>query len=142
MCFLEILNKENKMKIKEWENYVFNKYNAKKIKDVSDLKVYFTNPMHYFDCFTINSIVENHFNDEEFYSAYVFEDSKISKRKNLIINEYASWKTTIVFLASQDGSNISDIYFHSSGALNNDEYSRFLKEITYKSGLKKKNMTL
>lgn len=68
------------MKIKDWEDYVIKKYNAQKIENFIELKKYLTSPENYAFNFTPEEITEMEIMNDEYYSAYVFDENIIAKR--------------------------------------------------------------
>lgn len=83
------------MKIKNWENYITKKYNAKKVEDFLQLKKYLTNQLNYSHNFTPEEITETEILNDEYYAAYVFDENNISK-KRLTTYHNSGWNTTIV----------------------------------------------
>ena len=116
------------MKIKEWESYVFQKYAAKKINQFSDLKEYLTDERNYTHNFTPEEITETEITNENYYSAYVFDENKIAHR-NVSSHDNSGWNTTIVFLASNDKVNITDYFIHESNGLTRKEMDKFCIDI-------------
>lgn len=116
------------MKITEWENYVITKYNVKKIDDFLELKKYLTSPENYAFNFTPEEITETIIMNDEYYSAYVFNENDIAKR---VVNsqDNSGWITTIVFLASNDNVNISKYFIHESNGLTREEMDKFCEDI-------------
>lgn len=116
------------MKIKDWEKYVTEKYNAHKIDNFIELKKYLTSPRNYAHNFTPEEITETVIMDNEYYSAYVFDENIIAKRK-VISNDNSGWNTTIVFLASKDKVTISKYFIHDSNGLTSEEMDNFCNDI-------------
>ena len=116
------------MKIKDWEKYVTERYNAHKIDNFIELKKYLTSPRNYAHNFTPEEITETVIMDNEYYSAYVFDENIIAKRK-VISNDNSGWNTTIVFLASKDKVTISKYFIHDSNGLTNEEMDNFCNDI-------------
>lgn len=116
------------MKIKEWENYIFKKYKAIKLKKFFHLKNYLTNQENYSHNFNPEEITETEINNNEFYSAYVFDENIIANRI-VQSNDNSGWKTTIIFLASKDKVNISNYFIHESNGLTRLEMNNFCKDI-------------
>ncbi len=116
------------MKIKNWENHVYKKYGAEKIENFSDLKNYLTSPKNYAHNFTPGEITEGYIENDEFYSAYVFDEYKIANRSFMTYRN-TCWTTTIVFLASKDTVNISNYFIHTAGGLTEEELSKFYNDI-------------
>lgn len=116
------------MKITEWEKYVTTKYNAKKIDDFLELKKYLTSPENYAFNFTPEEITETIIINDEYYSAYVFNENDIAKRV-VKSQDNSGWITTIVFLASIDNVNISKYFIHESNGLTREEMDKFCEDI-------------
>lgn len=116
------------MKIKDWENYVIKKYGAQKEDDFLQLKKYLTNSLSYSYNFTPEEITETEISNSEYYSAYIFDENKIAKRK-VLSHDNSGWKTTIVFLASKDKVNICNYFIHESNGLTREEMDKFCKDI-------------
>lgn len=116
------------MKIKDWEKYVTEKYGAHKIDNFIELKKYLTSPRNYAHNFTPEEITETVIMDNEYYSAYVFDENIIAKRK-VISNDNSGWNTTIVFLASKDKVTISKYFIHDSNGLTSEEMDNFCNDI-------------
>ncbi len=116
------------MKIKDWEKYVTEKYNAHKIDNFIELKKYLTSPRNYAHNFTPEEITETVIMDNEYYSAYVFDENIIAKRK-VTSNDNSGWNTTIVFLASKDKVTISKYFIHDSNGLTSEEMDNFCNDI-------------
>lgn len=116
------------MKIKDWEKYVYKKYNAIKINNFLDLKKYLTSSLNYAHNFTPEEITETEISNEDFYAAYVFDENKIAGR-NVLSKDNSGWNTTIVFIASKDRSTISDYFIHESNGLYRSEMDKFCREI-------------
>lgn len=116
------------MKNKDWEKYVTEKYNAHKIDNFIELKKYLTSPRNYAHNFTPEEITETVIMDNEYYSAYVFDENIIAKRK-VISNDNSGWNTTIVFLASKDKVTISKYFIHDSNGLTSEEMDNFCNDI-------------
>lgn len=116
------------MKIKDWEKYIVKKYNAIKINDFVDLKKYLTNQENYAHNFTPEEITETVIMNDEYYSAYVFDESKIAHRQ-VQSTDNSGWNTTVVFIASYDKVNISDYYIHESNGLTRLEMDEFCRDI-------------
>lgn len=116
------------MTIKDWEQYVFKKYKAKKIENFLELKRYLTNPLHYAHNFTPEEITETEILNDEYYAAYVFDEDIIAGRK--VVSEIDScWNETIIFLASEDAVNISEWSMHTSNGLTDSELTSFCDDI-------------
>lgn len=116
------------MKIIDWERYVFKKYGAIKITQLTDLKKYLTDPDNYSFNFTPEIITETEIMNDEYYSSYVFDENKISNRK-VKSRDNSGWNTIIVFLASNDKVNISKYFIHESNGLTREEMNMFCKDI-------------
>lgn len=116
------------MKIKNWENYITKKYNAKKVEDFLQLKKYLTNQLNYSHNFTPEEITETEILNDEYYAAYVFDENNISK-KRLTTYHNSGWNTTIVFLASKDKINISNYFVHESNGVPRNAMNDFCKDI-------------
>lgn len=116
------------MKIKDWEDYVIKKYNAQKIENFIDLKKYLSDPLNYAHNFTPEEITEMEIMNDEYYSAYVFDENIIAKRV-VFSHSNSGWNTTIVFLASDDKENISNYFIHESNGLTREEMDKFCKDI-------------
>ena len=116
------------MKIKDWENYVINKYGAQKVDDVLKLKQYLTNQFSYSYNFTPEEITETEITNEDYYSAYVFNEDEIAHRK-VISHDNSGWKTTIIFIASNDKINISNYFIHESNGLTREEMDKFCNDV-------------
>ncbi len=116
------------MKIKDWEKYIIKKYDAIKINDFVDLKKYLTNQENYAHNFTPEEITETVIMNDEYYSAYVFDESKIAHRQ-VQSTDNSGWSTTVVFIASYDKVNISDYYIHGSNGLTRHEMDEFCRDI-------------
>ena len=115
------------MKIKDWEKYVTEKYNAHKIDNFIELKKYLTSPRNYAHNFTPEEITETVIMDNEYYSAYVFDESKIANRE--VVTKYEScWNKLIVVLASNDNINISNYCINTAGGLTDEESIRFYRD--------------
>ena len=116
------------MKIKDWENYVIKKYGAKKVENILQLKNYLSDEENYIHNFTPEEITETEILNEEYYAAYVFDESKIAKRK--VETKYEScWNKLIIILASKDKINISNYCINTAGGLTNEESSKFYNDI-------------
>lgn len=116
------------MKIKDWENYIINKYGAQKVEDFIQLKNYLSDQKNYAHNFTPEEITESEISNKEYYAAYVFDESNIAKRK--VETKYESgWNKLIVILASKDKINISDYCINTAGGLTDEESSRFYNDI-------------
>lgn len=116
------------MKINDWENYVYEKYDAIKATKFEDLKNYVSDQRNYAHNFTPEEVTEGEISNEDYYAAYVFDESKIAKRK--VITKYEScWKKLIVVLASKDKINISNYCINTAGGLNDEESIRFYRDI-------------
>lgn len=116
------------MKINKWEKYIYEKYNATKVNNFLDLKKYLSNPLNYAHNFTPEEITETEISNEDFYAAYVFDESNIAKRK--VETKYEScWNKLIVILASKDKVNISDYCINTAGGLTDEESIKFYNEI-------------
>ena len=116
------------MRIKDWENYVTKKYNAQKIDNFLELKQYLSDSENYAHNFTPNEITETEISNDEYYSAYVFDESIIAKRV-VVSHINSGWNTTVVFLASKDKLNISNYFIHESNGLTRAEMDAFCKDI-------------
>lgn len=116
------------MKIIDWERYVFKKYGAIKITQLTDLKKYLTDPDNYSFNFTPEIITETEIMNDEYYSSYVFDENKIANRK-VKSRDNSGWNTVIVFLASNDKVNISKYFIHESNGLTREEMDMFCKDI-------------
>ena len=116
------------MKIKDWEKYVTEKYGAIKVTNFVDLKKYLSDQKNYAHNFTPEEITETVIMDNEYYSAYVFDENIIAKRK-VISNDNSGWNTTIVFLASKDKVTISKYFIHDSNGLTSEEMDNFCNDI-------------
>ena len=116
------------MKIIDWERYVFKKYGAIKITQLTDLKKYLTDPDNYSFNFTPEIITETEIMNDEYYSSYVFDENKIANRK-VKSRDNSGWNTVIVFLASNDKVNISKYFIHESNGLTREEMNMFCKDI-------------
>lgn len=116
------------MKIQDWENYVTQKYNAQKIDNFLELKKHLSDPAHYAHNFTPEELTETIISNDEYYSAYVFDESVIAKRE--VQTKYEScWNKLIVFLGSVDNVNISNYCINCAGGLTEDESSKFYHDI-------------
>lgn len=116
------------MKIKDWENYITNKYGAQKIEDFIQLREYLSDQRNYAHNFTPEEITETEISNDEYYAAYVFDESNIAKRK--VKTKYESgWNKLVVILASKDKINISDYCINTAGGLTDEESSRFYNDI-------------
>ncbi len=116
------------MKIKDWENYVIKKYNAQKIDNFLELKKYLSDLKNYAHNFTPEEITETEISNDEYYSAYVFDESIIAKRE--VQTKYEScWNKLIVILASVDNVNISNYCINTAGGLTEEESSKFYNDI-------------
>ena len=116
------------MRIKDWENYVIKKYNAQKIDNFLELKQYLSDPINYAHNFTPEEITETEISNDEYYSAYVFDESIIAKRE--VQTKYEScWNKLIVILASVDNVNISNYCINTAGGLTEKESSKFYNDI-------------
>lgn len=116
------------MKIKDWEKYIFKKYNAIKITDFGDLKKFTTNPMHYAHNFTPEEITEGEIFDEDFYAAYVFDENVIANRKT--ISKYDTcWNKLIIIISTKDNINITNYCINTAGGLTDEESSIFYNDI-------------
>jgi len=116
------------MKIKDWEKYVTEKYGAVKVTEFDDLKNYLSDPRNYAHNFTPEEITETEIMNDEYYGAYVFDESKIANRE--VITKYEScWNRLIVVLASDDKVNISNYCINAAGGLTDEESSRFYNDI-------------
>ncbi len=116
------------MKIKDWEDYVIKKYNAQKIENFIELKKYLSDPLNYAHNFTPEEITEMEIMNDEYYSAYVFDEDVIAKRK--VKTKYEScWNKLIVTLASKDKLTISNYCINSAGGLTDEESSIFYNDI-------------
>lgn len=116
------------MKIKEWEDYVFKKYDAIKLTNFFELKRYLTSQENYAHNFTPDEITETEITNEEFYAAYVFDENKIANRI-VISYDNSGWNTTVIFLASIDKINISNYFIHESNGLTRNEMELFCNDI-------------
>ena len=116
------------MKIKDWEKYVTEKYGAIKVTNFVDLKKYLSDQENYAHNFTPEEITETVIMNDEYYSAYVFDESKIANRD--VITKYEScWNKLIVVLASKDKINISKQCINTAGGLTDEESIRFYRDI-------------
>lgn len=116
------------MTIKDWEEYVFKKYKAKKIENFLKLKRYLTNPLHYTHNFTPEEITETEITNDEYYAAYVFDEDIIAGRKTKSLCD-TCWQKLIVFIASKDKQTISDYSINVAGGLNDAESRDFYRDI-------------
>lgn len=123
------------MKIINWEKKFLKKYNAKKIDNFNDLKNYLTDIRNYQKCFAPEIITETEIKNDEFYAAYVFDESNIANRQVVSPNN-SGWITTIIFLASKDKINISNMFMHQSNGLTDKERHKFYKVIYTKRKFK------
>lgn len=116
------------MKIKDWEEYVMNKYGATKVENFFELKKYLSDQRNYSHNFTPEEITETEILNEEYYAAYVFDENIIAKRK--VETKYEScWNKLIVILASKDNKNISNYCINTAGGLTDQESSNFYNDI-------------
>ena len=116
------------MKIKDWEKYVTEKYGAIKVTNFVDLKKYLSDQENYAHNFTPEEITETVIMNDEYYSAYVFDESKIANRE--VVTKYEScWNKLIVVLASKDNINISNYCINTAGGLTYEESCKFYRDI-------------
>ncbi len=116
------------MKIKDWEKYVTEKYGAIKVTNFVDLKKYLSDQKNYAHNFTPEEITETLIMNDEYYSAYVFDESKIANRE--VVTKYEScWNKLIVVLASKDNINISNYCINTAGGLTYEESCKFYRDI-------------
>lgn len=116
------------MKIKKWEEYVIKKYEAIKVDNFLELKKYLSNEKNYAHNFTPEEITETEIMNDEYYSAYVFDESKIVKR-DVKSKHNTCWNKLIVVLASKDFVNISNYCINTAGGLTDKEYTIFYNDI-------------
>lgn len=116
------------MKIKDWEKYVTEKYGAIKVTNFVELKKYLSDQENYAHNFTPEEITEMEIMNDEYYSAYVFDESKIANRE--VVTKYEScWNKLIVVLASKDNINISNYCINTAGGLTYEESCKFYRDI-------------
>lgn len=87
---------------------------------------------YYYDSykFSIQSLTEGYISDDEFYMAYIFDDIEIFK--NGVRKYNSGFSNTMVFIASNDGENISDYFVHWGGFCEPKEFEKFLIDIDTK----------
>ena len=116
------------MNIIKWENLINSKYDVKKITNINCLKPYLTNPKMYFNMFTVYDITETEIDDKNFYAAYIFDERQIAGRKVVLPGD-SGWTTTVIFIESKDGKNISNYFMHHSNGMAVEEIDIFLTKI-------------
>ncbi len=109
---LELIKKTYQCEIFSWEKLI------KSDKDFFERTI----------AFSVANLTEAEIMDDEYYASYVFDESKIANRE-IKPGLNSGWNTLIVFIASNDKSNISKWSAHSSNGLSREESDKFFNDI-------------
>lgn len=115
------------MKILDWEKKIHSKYTFIKIdkEHKSQINEYRMWRRGDDDKVSIESITEGDINDEDFYASYVFNEEQIVGHQITHSMCDSGWLTTIVFIASNDGVNISDYFIHGPYGIRDEDLNDF-----------------
>lgn len=116
------------MKITDWENMAYRKFNASKINNINNLKQYLSDIRNYENNFSPEELTEGEISNNDYYAAYIFDESKIVNRE-VRTKCNSGWNKLVVFIASKDKINISNYSISTAGGLSNEEYSKFYNQI-------------
>lgn len=114
------------MNIKEWEEYIKSKYKVMQTYDFEELRYYLSDNGNYPE-FTPSEVTEGQFADNEFFSAYLFDEREILKKDAITYN--SGWATTIVLLASNDGETILDYSVLGLNGFDDKSVRKFFEEV-------------